>query len=297
MPTTNTTKNRTKLLTINALVYAVALAAAGSVAYFLKEMHPVWIVLAADVVATLVVFGFSYFYDNSSLYDPYWSVAPMAIVVFWWWHPMAAEGLALRQWVIIGLVWLWAIRLTWNCMYRWTDMGHEDWRYLDLRAQHGKLFWWVSLGGIHLFPTLLVFGACVPIFPAMTVSAPFGWIDILAIIVTLGAIVIETVADYQLVQFKNSQPPQGSILDTGLWGIVRHPNYLGELLFWWGIYLFGVSVGSDWWWIIIGPLAISALFFFISIPLKDKRMTASRPNYAEHTRKLPALIPNCRRVG
>jgi steroid 5-alpha reductase family enzyme len=77
----------------------------------------------------------------------------------------------------------------------------------------------------------------------------------------------------------------------GLWAYSRHPNYFGEVTFWWGLFFFALAADTDYWWTIIGPAAITVLFTFISIPMMDKRNLARRPGYEERIKNIPALIP------
>ncbi len=275
---------------------AVAYVAAGLVAWVVgawmlgRGYHPMWAAAGADIVATLVIFGFSVAFDNSSFYDPYWSVAPLPIVAFYAFRPEADDAAVLRQILVAGLVFAWGIRLTWNWMRGWTGLDHEDWRYVDFRKSMGKLYWAVSFTGIHMMPTLWVLGGCLSLWAAMTSSAPIGLLDVLAVLVTAAGIVIEGTADNQLRAFVDREPPPGTILKEGLWGWSRHPNYFGEITFWWGIWLFGVAVGAPWW-TALGPLSITLLFVFISLPLIEKRHLARRPGYAEHQKRVSVLVP------
>jgi len=87
-----------------ALAYAAALAVALAVGWALRDHHPIFVAGAADLVATVVVFGFSVKYNNSSLYDPYWSVAPLPIALYW----SAAGASGVQQLLLLALVALWA---------------------------------------------------------------------------------------------------------------------------------------------------------------------------------------------
>ena len=74
----------------------------------------------------------------------------------------------------------------------------------------------------------------------------------------------------------------GETLRTGLWRYSRHPNYLGEMLVWWSLWLFGFAADPVWGqWAIAAPLAISAMFLFVSIPLIEKRSLERRANYQQ----------------
>jgi steroid 5-alpha reductase family enzyme len=273
-----------------AIAYLVAIAAA-IITLLVVDGTSLWKAFVADIVATLVIFIFSRVYRNSSFYDAYWSVIPPLLAIYW--AATAIPGIApARQWLVFVLVSLWAVRLTWNWASHWSGMQHEDWRYGPLREKAGPFAIVVDLFGIHMFPTLQVFAGCLPLYAATHLgAAPLGWLDWLAAAITLGAITIETLADLQLHRFLANRQP-GQIINTGLWRWSRHPNYFGELSFWWGLALFGLAAWPEgWWWQISGALLMTAMFVFASIPMMDKRSIERRPEYAEHMKKVSALVP------
>ena len=257
--------------------------------------HPIALAFAADVAATIAVFAFSLAFGNSSFYDPYWSVAPIPIALYWAFS--AAPGVSrARQAVVIGLVGLWGARLTYNWARGWGGLHHEDWRYVDLRRQTGAGYWPVSFVGLHMMPTLQVFLGCLSLYPAVaTGTRPFGAFDWIALLVTGGAIWIEARADKQLVRFRRAKPPADAILASGLWALSRHPNYFGEMSFWWGLYLFALAAAPSYWWTIIGPVAITLLFRFASLPLIETRMLQRRPGFAAHQQRVSMVVPWFRR--
>jgi steroid 5-alpha reductase family enzyme len=283
--------SRARSFAVVAAAYLLAGLAAWAVAGELADHHPVTVALCADLVATFVVFALSVAVANASLYDPYWSVAPPVIAMGWAAH--AGTGAGARQALVVALILLWAARLTGHWAGTWRGLGHEDWRYVDLRAgTAGRLPWWlVSLGGIQLMPTLVVLLGMLPVWPAVSAARPPGVLDALAAVVTLAAIGVETVADAQLKRFAADAAHRGRIADVGLWRWVRHPNYVGEIGFWWGLWLFGLAADPRWWWSVVGPVAMVALFVLASVPLMDRRSLARRPGYAEHMRVVPALVP------
>lgn len=279
-----------------AFGYVAAGLAAWAVAAALRGQHPLTVTLYADLAATAVVFAVSLAVGNASLYDPYWSVAPAVIVVAWVWHRSGADLAAItgRQASVLVLVLVWAARLTANWAISWPGLRHEDWRYVQLREQRPRwLPWWlISLTGIQVMPTLVVFGGLLAVWPAVTVGGrAWGWLDAAAVLVAGTAVVIEAVADRQLRRFVRAPGNRGRILDRGLWRHSRHPNYLGEIGFWWGMWLFGVAAAPSWWWTVAGPVAMVLLFVFVSVPMMDRRSLLRRPAYAEHMRRVPALLP------
>ncbi|UCF96430.1 MAG: DUF1295 domain-containing protein [Spirochaetaceae bacterium] len=276
-------------------VYIAALAAALLAGRLLRSGHPLFVAFIADLVATIVIFAFSVIFDNSSFYDPYWSVAPPLLALYW----LTAAGIPAtanaRSLLVLALVVLWSVRLTFNWARRWRGMEHEDWRYRGFRERYASLYWPVSFLGIHLFPTIIVFLACLSLYPVMAfgggVGRSFELLDLLAALVTVTAITVEATADRQLHRFTKDSAKPDQILCKGLWARCRHPNYLGEVLFWWGLYLFCLASSPDHWWFIIGPVVMSGLFFGISVPMMDRHLRARKSGYAEHMQRIPALIP------
>lgn len=228
------------------------------------------------------------------MYDPYWSVIPMLIAGFLMME--FPEGNSVRQWLVFSLVLIWSIRLTANWARGWQGLHEQDWRYDELAEKTGNFYWLVSLGGIHLLPTLLVFLGCIPMWYAMELDNPLRWMDIMALLVTFVGIGFEWISDEQLKIFKKDSGPQ-EFMTSGLWSISRHPNYFGEICFWLGISLFGFAAGEySELWIFTGFIGMVLLFVFASIPMMDKRMITKRPAYVEHMKKVPAMFPSLGRI-
>jgi len=253
--------------------------------------HPLAVALAADVAATVVIFAASFLFKNSSFYDPYWSVAPPAIALYFVLRPAPGPVDGLRVTLVFALVLAWAVRLTWNWARGWQGLGHEDWRYRRLQEQTGRAYWLVSFAGIHLMPTFWVFAGCLALYPALAAATrPFGVLDAIAALVMAGSIWIEKRADDELRRFREEGHGPQAILKTGLWAWSRHPNYFGEMGFWWGLWLFGVAGSPSWWWTIVGPLSITLMFRFVSLPMVETRMLERRSAYAAHTKLTPLVI-------
>jgi steroid 5-alpha reductase family enzyme len=286
--------SRSKAMGVCALAYLIAGVAALAVGYGLGDSHPLVVVGAADIAATIVVFSLSVFLGNSSLYDPYWSLAPVFIALYFAYPLQLNDPIPILRLVIIFLVCVWAVRLTYNWLRRWRGIKDEDWRYVDFRNRYLRLYWPISFLGIHLLPTVFVFLGCLPLYPALTAPFPprdVGMLDILATCVTALAIWYEMTADKQLRRFLLSRKNKGQLLKSGLWAYSRHPNYFGEILFWWGLYLFGVAADSAYYWTIIGPISITALFFSVSIPMINKRMKQTKPGYEAEIKSRSGIIP------
>ena len=283
------------------LAYVVTLGV-GWITLLALGQSPIWDMFWADIAATVAIFIFSRLYKNSSFYDAYWSVIPPLIALYWALEATAIEATAIeatavavdgtRAWLVIVLVWLWGIRLTINWATYWPGLEHEDWRYGPIKTNAGKWNALADFSAIHLFPTVIVFVACLPIYAAVAMDArPLNWLDYVAAAVTALAIIIELLSDIQLHRFL-AHRKEGEIMKTGLWAYSRHPNYFGEWLFWAGLALFGIAaVPSAWWWVLPGAIAMLVMFLVASIPMIDKRSVERRPEYEAHMARVSGFVP------
>jgi steroid 5-alpha reductase family enzyme len=294
-------RTKREALWLVALAYGVALAAGWITLAVAPIADPLWRTFAADAVATVVIFGFSFAWDNSSFYDAYWSVIPIAIVLYWMTLADAAvPGLRLAALgVVVGV---WGVRLTWNWARGWTGLDHEDWRYVGFRELAPGFYWPISFLGIHFFPTVIVFAGLAALYPAVVQGGrPFGLLDLVALAVGIAGIAFEWIADDQLRAFTTGPKRPGETLRTGLWRDSRHPNYLGEILVWWSFFLFGWAADPAWAKLgVLAPLAMTGMFLLVSIPLIEKRALERRTAYQrviDETSMLIPLPPRTRKGG
>lgn len=268
------------------IVYALALAV--GLYAFERVRGSVYLrVFAADLAATLFLYLVSLPLDNASVYDPYWSVAPIVILpifvsVFGVWN---AGTIAL-----VACVLYWGIRLTANWAYTFHGYNHQDWRYSMLREKSGALYPAVSLFGIMLFPTLVVYLCLLPALHYVQAGG-VNWITLLGFALCLSAATLQLVADIQLHRFQLRAANRGQIIRSGVWRHARHPNYLGEILMWWGVYAVLVSVRFDLWYLGLGALVNTLMFLFISIPMAETRMAGYKEGFERYVQETNRLLP------
>ncbi|MHA1592282.1 MAG: DUF1295 domain-containing protein [Candidatus Heimdallarchaeaceae archaeon] len=274
------------------IFYVLAIGVAIGIGITLHPLlHPILTAFVVDVIATVIIFVISVFFKNTSLYDPYWSLIPIFLILYWLATAENFPTITIRQIVIIVLAVIWGGRLTFNWIRSWKGLNHEDWRYTKFREEKPSLFWFINFTGLQMMPTLIVFLGCVPIYYSIiSTSTFFSVYDVIGIIIVLGAIIIETVADEQLRNFLKTKQ-KGELMTKGIWSVTRHPNYFGEVSFWWGMFFFAISSGVSTLWVVVGPISMTILFLIVSIPLMENRLMKKYPGYNDYKSRVSSFIP------
>ncbi len=276
-------QNRVASFVAITLVYIMA-TVVGIAVYRMLDL-PWWLsLLIADAAATVVTFIFSVIFNNASVYDPYWSVQPPVILIAF----VIGKKLTFLGVLLIIVVSYWAIRLTANWAYTFGNLAHQDWRYTMLKEKTGVFYPIVNFVGIHMVPTLVVYGCILPAVWAVIngVTANLGSVFFLCL--SLGAATMQGIADYEMHMFRKNR--NGAFIRNGLWKYSRHPNYLGEILMWWGVALSVVCAAPNAGYLVIGALANTVLFFAVSIPMADGRQSR-KEGFAEYKQQTRMLLP------
>ncbi len=271
-----------------AVAYAIATVAGILVFLFLVSRglsREIPALLVADLAAMLVIWIHDIAFGNVSVYDPYWSVAPPVMFTAF---ALYKGVLTLPVVLLLIAIWYWGIRLTGNWAYTFKGLGHEDWRYTRYRERLSRLpFELTHFFGLVLMPTLLVFACMVPGFRLFGLQEGANLLTWTGFAMCIAAATIQLVSDTQSHRFRNGHP--GQVCNVGLWKHGRHPNYFGEIMMWWGVWVMAASLrGIDW--LILGPVAMTCLFLFVSIPMMERRQLKSKPGYAEYRKNTRILL-------
>lgn len=237
----------------------------------------------ADVFATVIVFIFSMIFRNASVYDPYWSVQPMVILGGF----ALTKGLNLLGMIVVCVVFFWGLRLTANWAYTFKNLDSQDWRYTLLQNECGIFFPFINFVGIHLVPTIIVFFCVLPGVVVINEGVEFNLFSLPFFGLSICAVIIQGIADYQMQKFRNSGT--GGFIRTGLWKHGRHPNYMGEILMWWGFGFGCVVCMPNRLFLLLGALINTVLFFTVSIPMAEKRQ-AKKPGFEEYKQQTRLFI-------
>ena len=281
--------SRAKSFFITAVVYFIAMVVAVAGSYQFIGSHQWSIVVIGHLFATLVVFIASRIFKNSSLYDPFWSVAPIPIALYVAFWPESSE-INLEKVILILIPFMyWALRLTINWIRDWEGLKHEDFRYINLKKKPFAFL--IDLFGIHIYPTLQVNLSLFPIYFALSVSTnDVGILLYLASLFTVLAVSLELIADEQMRTFRMNKTNKDKTMKQGLWAYSRHPNYLGEILFWWGLYLMTISVDISYWYLFVCPLIMNLMFSLITCQMMDNRSLERRPDFGDYIKSTRQLI-------
>lgn len=275
--------NRTMSFILLAMIYLLA-STIGVITY-LWMPGSMWLrLLVADAAATVLTFIYSLMFRNASVYDPYWSVQPMVILLAF----LLTETVSLTKLLLFAAVCFWGIRLTANWAYTFHGMSHQDWRYTMLKEKTGGFYPIINFIGIHMVPTLVVYACTLPAVFVMESDVGFSPLCLIGLGVSISAVILQGISDIQMQRYRKSR--KTPFIEMGLWKYSRHPNYLGEILMWWGVAGYTVSVLGFKWFYIAGAVANTLLFFCVSIPMADGRQSR-KMGFSEYKARTHMLLP------
>lgn len=248
----------------------------------------VWCAIAV-FASVLCVWAVSVKIRDASIVDVFWG---FGFVVIAWVAFLTRTGSANdRRSAILFAATVWGLRLTFHLGRRNLGKG-EDFRYQAMRKKHGDRFAIISLRTVYLTQgaMMLVVG-----LPAMvgSMESPVVRRPLLVIgaLVWFVGVLFETVGDLQLAVFKRDPTNAGKVLRTGLWAWTRHPNYFGDAVAWWGIWL--IACTHAWGPLtVVGPIAMTVLLRRVSgVPMLERTMVKRRPDYASYIATTSPFLP------
>jgi steroid 5-alpha reductase family enzyme len=249
---------------------------------FLINLLAAALVMTAAWVVHLIL-------GKASVVDSFWGPG---FAVIAWVSLYSGQGDPSRKWMIAVLVTIWALRLAWHVTRRnWGEP--EDHRYADMRAKYPDKFWVRSLFTVFLLQAAIMWVVSLPVQLGMHAPSPLGlgfWAGI-GLMLWFFGFFWEAVGDEQLRRFKSDPENKGKVFDKGLWRYTRHPNYFGEMVMWWAIFLIAAGAPGAGW-SAIGPLLLTVLLLKVSgVSLTDKKMSIRHPDFDDYKRRVSAFIP------
>ena len=245
--------------------------------------------LALALGATTLVWLLSLFRRDASIIDVFWG---LGFVLLAWAYRSQVSVESFRQTLVPLLVTVWGVRLSVHIFLRNRGLG-EDYRYVKMRRRYGSRFPALSLVIVFWLQAVLLWIVAWPLLGVQIHPRPDSWtvFDVLGLCLFGCGLFFEAVGDAQLVRFKADPANRGRVMDRGLWRYTRHPNYCGDFLVWWGLYLVARE-GHGTWWTIVGPLVMSFLLIRVSgVAMLETTITSRRPGYPEYIRRTGAFFP------
>jgi steroid 5-alpha reductase family enzyme len=245
--------------------------------------------LAAAAVLMTAGWVISLIHNNVTIADSLWG---LGFVLIAWLTFFITDGFIVRKIILTLLVTFWGLRLFIHMRTRNRGKG-EDPRYAQWREKHGPNFWIISLFKVFLiqalFQWVIAFGVQFGQIPATPARLTF--FDFAGIMIWTTGFIIESTADYQLSAFIKNPVNKGKIMNAGLWRFSRHPNYFGESLMWWGIFV--IVLSTPWGvWTAISPLLITyTLLKITGVTLMEEMEFSDNPEYQEYVSTTRAFIP------
>ncbi len=244
--------------------------------------------LALSGAVFLALWPVSLALSDVGVVDAWWGPGFGAAAIVVWWIGGQSEG--ARALLLLSLILIWSLRLGFVMVRRWFAHAEEDRRYRMIRRGWGASFWWKSLFIVFVLQGVLQWLVALgPLSGMIAAPAPLTAIAFVGLAIALAGLAFGTVADAQLDRFKRGAA-EGELMTTGLRAHVRHPNYTGEMLFWWGVWVIAAPVAPIW--AILSPILLTVLLTKVSgAPILAETLGKSRNDFADYAARTPAFVP------
>lgn len=222
--------------------------------------------------------------NDNSIVDVAWGFGFVCVATWIQWYYHTSFILPIL------LVIMWGLRLSIYLAIRFIRSNKEDWRYINLRKSWKGNLVLAAFLRVFILQGVLLWIIALPIIQTTGAIKTSNHLVLIGILLFIIGFLWESIADWQLFRFKSKPENKGKILTTGLWKYSRHPNYFGEILVWWGVFLTCTPYGM-WWINIISPILITFLLTRVSgVSMLEAKMK-KHPAYADYMERTNALIP------
>lgn len=277
--------NKIPSILIILSVYVIALEAGYLLSYLMVKDSLLLQLFIMDVIATVIVYIASVIFKNTSVYDPYWSFVPPILVLI---AIIKCKAYNAPVLILFGALVFWSWRLTINWIITFKGMEKEDWRYAKYRESNNRfVFEIINFFGLQMMPTILVYAATIPFL--VMVEQGTNYLSLIGTAIVLFGAFVELFCDMQLHRFIRTTK-ELKTCQIGLWNYSRHPNYLGEISIWFGLAIPAIIQYPTLWYIYPGCVLMFLLFYFISIPLMEKRQVKRRSDYTVYQKTTSKLL-------
>jgi steroid 5-alpha reductase family enzyme len=233
----------------------------------------------------IVIFLLAQVLKDNSIVDVAWGPGFIFVAIF----TLFVSEINLRKIIFNALILAWGLRLSIYIFLRNSGRG-EDFRYKNWRNTW-KHFVFRSFFQVFMLQGLIMFIVALPLIRVNS-AAPrnIGFFDVIGFVIFVCGFIFEVAGDLQMLRFKKQPENAGKLMKNGLWKYTRHPNYFGEVLLWWGIWLFAMPEINGLL-TIIGPLTITLLIRYVSgVPMLENKYTG-RADWEAYKVETPVFIP------
>lgn len=264
-------------------------------------LNPYFLTFLLAFLIQILFFIFAYLFKTDKVTDLAYG---LSFIVLVWYLLLTRSFFLPAQIGVVLMVSLWGVRLSSYLFIRILKMGRDK-RFDGMRENlisflkfwvfQALAIWVISLPATYLLTQKDLGSSILGGASALNLKSVFS-LPFLGTTIFILGLLLETIADWQKFVFKNKSQNKGKWIESGVWGYSRHPNYFGEMLVWWGIFIFSLPWQSDWSWLtLIGPIFITLILLFVSgIPPLEKRYDkkyAANKDYQAYKKRTRLLIP------
>ncbi|CAF0847555.1 unnamed protein product [Rotaria sordida] len=251
-----------------------------------------------DFCITCILFFIgNHIFSSNNIYDLHWPLVPLICSFYFNFTLHSIEFFPFKCLPLIILISLWSFHLIWQTIFSSNNINNEDRRYQMMRKRYENNFILFAFFALHLLPmfeVLIGSSSIYYIYNNIHIYESLTIMDILLLLIIFSGVLLENIADKQLAAFrrhkKTSREHRFAVLSSGLWKYSRHPNYLGEIIFWWGLFFLGYAYNAPLW-CGLGPLLITLMMIFGSIPISEEHLFRTYPDYKFVQKRISMLIP------
>jgi steroid 5-alpha reductase family enzyme len=231
----------------------------------------------------------SLYFRDASLVDRYWGggFALVALVTFVFTGEESPRGALL-----LAMAAVWGLRL--SIYLTWRNWGQgEDYRYQAMRKRHGARFGIRSLFSVFLLQGALTWFISLPLQWGIAGAGPAHptLLDVMGVAAWTAGFLFESIGDIQLARFKAHPANAGRVMDRGLWRYTRHPNYFGDTLVWWGMFLVAANATGGIY-TVLSPVVMQYFLMRVSgVALLERKLVKTRPGYTDYVARTNAFFP------
>jgi steroid 5-alpha reductase family enzyme/uncharacterized membrane protein len=257
----------------------------------------IWPVLVPTLLGasafTIIGYLLSRILKRNDIADTLWGLGFVGIAII---HASLGEPLSFRGKFVFTLTLLWGLRLGAHIGFRFITKKGEDPRYVEWRKTWGKSEPLMAFFNVFLVQGVIMAVISLPFVLVLRMpDVPLSSWDFLGMLVFFTGFIFEATADAQLMIFKRKPENHGKIMCGGVWSFCRHPNYFGEILIWWGLFIIAAQVHFGLI-ALASPLMITFLLVKVTgAPMLDKGMASKGNDFKNYVKNTPSFLPFHRR--